>query len=338
MKTTIQTIAYLQIAALFLTGALPCAVVAETETPFRGSLEAVESHAVQFPTLFVEGSGAGNATLLDQFTVAYDAEVNLVTRMKTGCIELVAANGVRVFADVVGQSTPTGNPDVVVIVEIDTITGGTGRFANATGSFVLERLLDQGTGSTSGSFEGTIEQVHRLFANGLYSASPMRPDDKRRLRLDDRELRADVQAQSLRQRVIVAEQDIRLDAWYFQCHLPGDPVQPGCLGVDAIWQLLGFYAALRGAKGSGRALGSKEIEFFGQIRPHNRVVEYLVKVRRYSELPAARSSLVVGTGEIRVDGELIYTVNDAKVGIFRDITYTTYPHDGRNSTGGQIKK
>jgi 3-hydroxyacyl-[acyl-carrier protein] dehydratase/trans-2-decenoyl-[acyl-carrier protein] isomerase len=74
------------------------------------------------------------------------------------------------------------------------------------------------------------------------------------------------------QGLIVAEQDVALDAWYFQCHFRGDPVQPGCLGVDAIWQLIGFYAALRGARGAGRALGSKEIEFSGQIRPHNKVV------------------------------------------------------------------
>jgi len=117
----------------------------------------VETHQVQFPTLFVEGSGTGNATQLGAFAVTYHAEVNLVTRVGTGSVEFVAANGDRVFADVVGQSTPTGNPDVVAIVEIDTITGGTGRFANATGSFVLERLLDQVTGSTFGSFDGTIE-------------------------------------------------------------------------------------------------------------------------------------------------------------------------------------
>jgi 3-hydroxyacyl-[acyl-carrier protein] dehydratase/trans-2-decenoyl-[acyl-carrier protein] isomerase len=64
----------------------------------------------------------------------------------------------------------------------------------------------------------------------------------------------------------VAEQDIRLDAWYFQCHLPGDPVQPGCLCVDAVWQLLGFYCLWRGALGTGRALGCGEVFFSGQIR------------------------------------------------------------------------
>ena len=77
---------------------------------------------------------------------------------------------------------------------------------------------------------------------------------------------------------------MRLDDWFFQCHFTRDPVQPGCLGVDAVWQLLGFYCVWAGALGSGRALGSGEIEFFGQIRPHDRLVRYEIDVRRYSEL------------------------------------------------------
>jgi len=80
---------------------------------------------------------------------------------------------------------------------------------------------------------------------------------------------------------IVAEQDVRLDAWYFQCHLPGDPVQPGCLCVDAVWQLLGFYCLWRGALGTGRALGCGEVFFSGQIRPYNRVVRHEIAVKRF---------------------------------------------------------
>lgn len=137
---------------------------------------------------------------------------------------------------------------------------------------------------------------------------------------------------------IVAEQDVSIDAWFFQCHFRNDPVQPGCLGVDAIWQLIGFYAAIRGAKGSGRALGSKEIEFFGQIRPHNRVVRYEIDIRRYSELQESGSAIAIGTGEVKVDGELIYTIKDAKVGIFRGIRYGEYPHAGRNAVGGQMRR
>jgi 3-hydroxyacyl-[acyl-carrier protein] dehydratase / trans-2-decenoyl-[acyl-carrier protein] isomerase len=136
---------------------------------------------------------------------------------------------------------------------------------------------------------------------------------------------------------IVAEQDLQLDAWYFQCHFRNDPVQPGCLGVDAVWQLIGFYAALRGAKGAGRALGSKEIEFFGQIRPHNRVVRYEVEIRRFSSLAKTGMAVAIGQAEVLVDGEPIYRIQDAKVGVFDGIRYSSYPLQGRNSRGGLIQ-
>ena len=156
MKSTIKTTTYLQMTALFLAAGLAGAVAAEKEITFRGTLQAVETHVVQFPTLFVEGSGTGNATQLGKFTMTFDAEVNLSTRVGIGSSEFIAASGDRVFADFVGQSTLTGTPNLISIVEIYTITGGTGRFAGATGSFVLERLEDQVTGSSSGSFDGTI--------------------------------------------------------------------------------------------------------------------------------------------------------------------------------------
>lgn len=151
-----KTFIYLQMTALFLTAALAGPVAAKKETPFRGTLQAIETHAVQFPTLFVDGTGAGKATHLGKFTMTYDTDVNLLTGMGIGSIEFIAANGDSVFADIVGQSSPTGTPHVVSIVEDATITGGTGHFADATGSFIIERLLDQVAGSTSGSFDGTI--------------------------------------------------------------------------------------------------------------------------------------------------------------------------------------
>jgi len=156
MKSTIKTLTYLQMTALFLTATLPGAVAAEKEVPFRGTLQAVETHVVQFPTLFVAGSGKGNATQLGKFTMTFVAEVNLSTRVGIGSSEFIVANGDRVFADFVGQSTLTGTPNLISIVEVYTITGGTGRFADATGSFFLERLEDQVSGSSSGSFDGTI--------------------------------------------------------------------------------------------------------------------------------------------------------------------------------------
>ena len=140
--------------ALFLAAALPGAMAAET--PFRGSFQAVEIPAVQFPIVTIAGSGTGVATQLGKFTMTYAAEVNLLTRVGIGSVEFIAANGDRLFADILGQSTPTATPNVVSIVEILTITGGTGRFADATGTVISTRLLDQVTGDTSGSFEGTI--------------------------------------------------------------------------------------------------------------------------------------------------------------------------------------
>ena len=135
---------------------------------------------------------------------------------------------------------------------------------------------------------------------------------------------------------IVAERDVRIDDWFFQCHFGGDPVQPGCLGVDAIWQLIGFYCGLRGGEGSGRALGCKEVEFSGQIRPHDKLVRYEIEIRRYSELKASGSAVAVGTGRVLVDGEHIYTIKDAKVGLFQGIAYPDYPHPSANSTGGLL--
>ncbi len=135
---------------------------------------------------------------------------------------------------------------------------------------------------------------------------------------------------------IVAEQDILLDAWFFQCHFRNDPVQPGCLGVDAVWQLIGLYAGLRGARGYGRALGVKEVEFQGQIRPHNSVVRYEVDIRRYAELPASGSAVALGSAQVLVDDEVIYLITDAKVGIFQDIRYPDYPLPSEKSRGGKM--
>jgi hypothetical protein len=149
-----KNIIYLQLITLFLAAALQGAMAAET--PFKGSFEAVETDTAQFPTLTVAGIGAGNATHLGQFIMTYQSVVNLVTRVGIGSFEFIAANGDRVFADSLGQATPTATPNVISIVEILTITGGTGRFADATGTVVSTRLFNQVTSDTSGSFDGTI--------------------------------------------------------------------------------------------------------------------------------------------------------------------------------------
>lgn len=135
---------------------------------------------------------------------------------------------------------------------------------------------------------------------------------------------------------IVAERDVRVDDWFFQCHFLGDPVQPGCLGVDAVWQLLGFYCAWRGALGSGRALGCGEVEFAGQIRPFNSVVRYEIDVVRYQTLATSGSAVVLGDAAVSVDDDPIYEIKRAKVGMFRDIDYPDYPRRSRNSRGGKM--
>ncbi len=137
---------------------------------------------------------------------------------------------------------------------------------------------------------------------------------------------------------IIAEQEIRLDAWYFQCHFLSDPVQPGCLGVDAVWQLMGFYCLWRGALGAGRALGCGEVAFSGQIRPYNRLVRIEIDVLRYSQLKKTGASLIVADGRVAVDGEVVTTVKQARTGVFKGIAYKDYPLPGLNSMGGIMER
>jgi len=137
---------------------------------------------------------------------------------------------------------------------------------------------------------------------------------------------------------IVAERDVRVDDWFFQCHFLSDPVQPGCLGVDGVWQLLGFYCAWAGGLGAGRALGCGEVEFFGQIRPYDKCVRYEIDVRRYTELERVGAAMVIGNAKLFVDDELIYLVNKARVGTFQGIAYPDYPNRSQNAVGGKLDR
>lgn len=136
---------------------------------------------------------------------------------------------------------------------------------------------------------------------------------------------------------IVAERDVNIDDWFFQCHFLGDPVQPGCLGVDGIWQLIGFFCGWNGALGTGRALGCSEVEFSGQIRPHDGVVRYEINIVRYQELATSGAAIAIGDGTVLVDDEPIYEIKRAKVGVFRDIDYPDYPLPSRHSKGGKLE-
>lgn len=114
---------------------------------------------------------------------------------------------------------------------------------------------------------------------------------------------------------IIAELDIRPDLWFFDCHFPGDPVMPGCLGLDAMWQLVGFFLGWSGGPGKGRALGVGEVKFTGQILPSASLVTYRINMKR-----VIKRKLFMGMadGEVAVDGRVIYTANDLKVGLFTD--------------------
>lgn len=112
---------------------------------------------------------------------------------------------------------------------------------------------------------------------------------------------------------IVAELDIRPDLWFFGCHFQGDPVMPGCLGVDAFWQLVGFYLGWMGGPGHGRALGAGEIKFTGQVTPDCKKVTYRIDIKR---LIMRKLFMGIADGCMEVDGKVIYSVNDLRVGLF----------------------
>jgi len=110
-----------------------------------------------------------------------------------------------------------------------------------------------------------------------------------------------------------AELDIKPDLWFFGCHFQGDPVMPGCLGLDSLWQLTGFFLAWSGHKGKGRALGVGEVKFTGQILPTNKVVTYQIDIKR---IMARKLILAIADGTVAVDGKQVYTAEGLKVGLF----------------------
>jgi 3-hydroxyacyl-[acyl-carrier protein] dehydratase/trans-2-decenoyl-[acyl-carrier protein] isomerase len=113
---------------------------------------------------------------------------------------------------------------------------------------------------------------------------------------------------------IVAELDIHPELWFFQCHFPGDPVMPGCLGLDAMWQLVGFFLGWRGNPGRGRALGSGEVKFTGQILPTAKKVTYTIDIKRVIE---RKLIMGIANGTVSVDGNDIYHASDLRVGLFK---------------------
>ena len=113
---------------------------------------------------------------------------------------------------------------------------------------------------------------------------------------------------------IVAELDIKPELWFFDCHFKGDPVMPGCLGLDAMWQLVGFYLGWLEQPGKGRALGVGEVKFTGQVLDTVKKVTYQISIKR---LMLRKLILGVADGVLKADGEPIYKAKDMKVGLFQ---------------------
>lgn len=112
---------------------------------------------------------------------------------------------------------------------------------------------------------------------------------------------------------IVAELDIKPDLWFFNCHFKGDPVMPGCLGLDAMWQLLGFYLGWNGGPGRGRALGAGNVKFSGQVTPDKKLVTYRINMKRIIQ---RKLNMGVADGVMEIDGREIYSATGLRVGLF----------------------
>lgn len=116
---------------------------------------------------------------------------------------------------------------------------------------------------------------------------------------------------------MLAELDIKPDLWFFDCHFPTDPVMPGCLGLDAMWQLVGFFLGWKGLPGRGRALGVKEVKFTGQVLRTAEKVIYEIHMRRV--FVRQKFAMGLGDGTLTVDNQQIYTAKDLKVGLYTSI-------------------
>ena len=142
---------------LALVAAFAVSAVAQQQLPFKGTLAGIETSQFEPPnTLVVNGTGSGAATHLGLFTVEYEITVDLATGTGPAAAHFVSANGDNLFCEGNGQATDTAIPGVVMITESYIITGGTGRFAGATGAFTVQRVVELATGVTSGKFKGNI--------------------------------------------------------------------------------------------------------------------------------------------------------------------------------------
>lgn len=160
-------------------------------------------------------------------------------------------------------------------------------------SFSREQLLASGEGRLFGPDSGRL---------------PLPP-----MLMFDRITRIDDEGGAHGKGQVLAELDITPDLWFFDCHFRGDPVMPGCLGLDAMWQLVGFFLTWKGFKGRGRALGVGEVKFTGQVLPTAKKVEYVIDLKRVVNRTLV---MAIADASMRVDGREIYTARDLRVGLF----------------------
>src|ERR1051325_5656462 len=172
--------------------------------------------------------------------------------------------------------------------------GGLGTMENRRSSFDYEDLLACGRGELFGPGNAQL---------------PLPP-----MLMFDRITEISEQGGAHGKGTVRAELDVKPDLWFFLCHFKNDPVMPGCLGLDALWQLLGFFLGWLGSPGRGRALGLGELKFSGQVLPNMKQVIYGLDIKR-----VMRSKLVLGVadGWLSADGNIIYKAIDLKVGLFR---------------------
>jgi len=165
--------------------------------------------------------------------------------------------------------------------------------SNKKNSYTREELLDCGHGKVFGPGNARL---------------PLPP-----MLMFDRIMRISEDGGTKGKGEIIAELDVKPDLWFFDCHFETDPVMPGCLGLDAMWQLVGFYLGWMGGEGRGRALGAGEVKFSGQVTPKNKLVTYNVNLRR---VILRKLTMGIADASMSVDGRVIYTANDLRVGLF----------------------
>jgi len=164
------------------------------------------------------------------------------------------------------------------------------------------------TKKSSFAYEDLIECAHgRLFGPGN-AQLPMPP-----MLMLDRITEVSEDGGSKGRGHIVAEFDVKPENWFFGCHFIGDPVMPGCLGLDGLWQLLGFYLGWTGAPGRGRALGVGEVKFTNQVTPESKLITYEIDIKR---VMSRQITLGIANGVMKVDGEIAYEASDMKVTLF----------------------